>query len=79
MRKESLQSAPSSLFSSLLCFVIPSLLFIQRPLARLLYNDVFLCSSLLSSFASVPPLTAQITEEEEERGEEEGRRIIRCE
>lgn len=39
----------SSPFFSVLRFVIPSLLFIQRPLARLLYNDLFFCASVLLS------------------------------
>lgn len=38
-----------SLIFSVLRFVIPSLLFIQRPLARLLYNDLFFCASVLLS------------------------------
>lgn len=48
-----------------LVFVIPSLLFIQQPLA---HNDLFFCASVLSLFllyppffASVPPLTAQLS------------------
>lgn len=38
-----------SLLFIVLRFVIPSLLFIQRPLARLLYNDLFFSASVLFS------------------------------
>ncbi|MED6289632.1 hypothetical protein CHARACLAT_004871 [Characodon lateralis] len=52
--RKSLQSVSSPLFR-VLRFVIPSLLFTQRPLAHLPSNDLFLCSSVLYSCFILPP------------------------